>query len=517
MIPSDKFCLRLGDFQENIKGIFKDLQKEKEFCDVTLVCEDNQQFEAHKVILSASSSLLRDLLKSTNHSHPLLYMWGVKTRDLANVVDFIYNGQVEIYQSDLNEFLLVARQFQLIGINEFSHSEELNETKPSNAVIEDDTDTLHELNKQEIEDTEEETIEVENIENVKPKHVFPSKRKNTIWNYFFQDTNDATSVNCKIVNCGRMFGRGNRYMINHIERIHPIQFEEYVANKVELNKSINELNHSEELNETKPSNYALEADSDTLHELNQQEIEDPEQENIEDEKPKFAKRSRIWTYFSHIKNDKTSVHCNIGNCERNISRGKGGNLNNKQNNGGMINHLKRSHPIQFEEYVANKVELNKRDEKPKYWKNRISTIWKYFSQNKNDKTSVHCKIGNCGKNISRGRGRTAGNGRMINHIERFHQTEFEEYVANKGEFKKGNNKSDSTFVHTNIDPDLVVDVGIIESLELEQTNNKSSIIWNYFDEDQDDQSIAVCQVRSAIKEMITHGNIQFLLTETICR
>ena len=54
-------------------------------------------------------------------------------------------------------------------------------------------------------------------------------------------------------------------MISHLEIIHTIQFEEYVANKVELNKSINELNHSEELNETKPSNAVLEAETDTLN------------------------------------------------------------------------------------------------------------------------------------------------------------------------------------------------------------------------------------------------------------
>ena len=281
MIPSDKFCLRLGGFQENITGIFKCLQKEKEFCYVTLVCEDNQQFEAHKVILSASSSLLRDLLKSTSHSHPLLYMWGVKTRDLANVVDFIYDGQVEIYQSDLNEFLLVARQFQLIGINELSHSEELNDTKPSNAVLEDDTVTLHELNQQEIEDTK-----VENIEDEKSKRVFGRNMKRTIWNYFSQDTNDATSVNCKIVNCGRKLSRGNRgMMISHLERIHTIQFEEYVANKVELNKSINELNHSEALNETKPSNAVLETETDTLNELNQQETRTKNRNSLKMKKP----------------------------------------------------------------------------------------------------------------------------------------------------------------------------------------------------------------------------------------
>ena len=434
MIKSDKFFPRLEGFQENIQGIFKHLQKEKEFCDVTLVCEDNQQFEAHKVILSASSSLLRDLLKSTKHSHPLLYMWGVKTRDLANVIDFIYNGQVEIYQSDLNEFLLVARQFQLIGINELDHSEELNETKPSNAVLEDVTDTSHGLNQQEIEDKDKEQ---ENIEHEKTK--LGKRRTSTIWNYFSQNRNDEIFVHCNIENCGKKLNRGkgrtagNGSMINHIESFHQTEFEEYVVNKEEFNKSINELNHSDELNETEPSNAELVADTDILNKLNQQDIEDKVQENIKDEKPKIEKR-------------------------------------------------------------------------------KTSTIWQYFSHNKNDKTSAHCNIGNCGKNISRGKSRkSAGNGGMINHLKSIHQTEFEEYEANKVEFRKVNNKSDSTFVHTNLDPDLKVDVGIMQSLELEQTNKKSSIIWNYFDNDKDDidQSIAVCQVRSTIQEMITHGNSNF--------
>ena len=77
-----------------------------------------------------------------------------------------------------------------------------------------------------------------------------------------------------------------------INRVESFQFEDYVANKVELNKSINKLNYSEALNETKPSNDVLEADIDILHELTQQDIEDNEQENIEDEKPKMEKEEQ---------------------------------------------------------------------------------------------------------------------------------------------------------------------------------------------------------------------------------
>ena len=447
MIQSDKFCLTFGGFQDNIRGIFKELQNEKEFCDVTLVCEDNQQFEAHKVILSASSSLLRDLLKSTKHSHPLLYMWGVKTRDLANVVNFIYNGQVEIYQSDLNHFLLVARQLQLVGINELDHGEELNETKPS---LETGTGPLHELNQLDIEDTKVEHIEEkniefvnieegnieegnieegnieENIEDDKPKRIHHKKRTSPIWNYFSQNTNDALSINCKIVNCERKLSRGktkaklgNKCMFNHLSRIHPIQFEEYVANKVEMNKCINELKISEEFNETKPVYAVMEADTDT--ELNKEELEDKYQESIEDEKPK-----------------------------------RGG-------------------------------------------KKRISTIWNYFSQSKNDKKSVHCNIGNCERKLSRGK-ENPSNGTMIKHLRKKHKTQFEEYGDSKVEFKKRINTFDSTFVHKNLD--LEINVEMRESQELEQFDekksnktSKKSYIWHYFDEDQDDRSLAVCQVR----------------------
>ena len=38
------------------------LKEDKDFNDVTLVCEDGQQMEAHKVILASSSPLFQRLL-----------------------------------------------------------------------------------------------------------------------------------------------------------------------------------------------------------------------------------------------------------------------------------------------------------------------------------------------------------------------------------------------------------------------------------------------------------------------
>ena len=70
---SDKLCLQWNDFQENIKSAFGKLREESDFKDVTLICEDGQQVEAHKVILTASSPLFQKLLCVKSHPHPLIY------------------------------------------------------------------------------------------------------------------------------------------------------------------------------------------------------------------------------------------------------------------------------------------------------------------------------------------------------------------------------------------------------------------------------------------------------------
>ena len=53
MSASEKFCLKWNDFETNISLSFRELREEKDFFDVTLACDDDNQIHAHKVILSA--------------------------------------------------------------------------------------------------------------------------------------------------------------------------------------------------------------------------------------------------------------------------------------------------------------------------------------------------------------------------------------------------------------------------------------------------------------------------------
>jgi len=112
----EKLCLKWNDFQENAISAFGTLREDREFADVTLACEDGQQVEAHKVILASSSPFFLNLLRRNKHPHPLIYMRGLKSKDLMAMVDFLYYGEANVYQENLDSFLAVAEELQLKGL-----------------------------------------------------------------------------------------------------------------------------------------------------------------------------------------------------------------------------------------------------------------------------------------------------------------------------------------------------------------------------------------------------------------
>merc|ERR1712096_314909 len=117
IMGTEKFCLRWNDFESNISNAFKELRDDKEFFDVTLACDD-EQIQAHKVILSACSPLFRNILRRNPHQHPLLYPKGVKYTDLQSVLNFMYHGEVNVAQEELNSFLAVAEDLRVKGLTQ---------------------------------------------------------------------------------------------------------------------------------------------------------------------------------------------------------------------------------------------------------------------------------------------------------------------------------------------------------------------------------------------------------------
>ena len=117
MTTSEKFCLKWNDFQKNVGTAFGSLRQDEDFTDVTLASVDGQQIQAHKIILAASSPFFQTLLRKNKHAHPLIYMRGIKSAELVAIVDFLYYGETNIYQDDLDSFLNIAEELSLQGLS----------------------------------------------------------------------------------------------------------------------------------------------------------------------------------------------------------------------------------------------------------------------------------------------------------------------------------------------------------------------------------------------------------------
>jgi len=113
---SEKFCLEWNDFDTNASKAFGVFRNEEYLHDVTLVSDDQHQVTAHRLVLSASSDYFKSIFKNNKLSNPFLCLDGVSSFDLSNILDYIYNGEVQLYQDHLDKFLEVAQRFKLEGL-----------------------------------------------------------------------------------------------------------------------------------------------------------------------------------------------------------------------------------------------------------------------------------------------------------------------------------------------------------------------------------------------------------------
>ena len=112
----EKFNLKWNDFLLNISKSFGIIRKEEDFFDVTLVCDDEQILSAHKVVLSASSDFFRSILRKADHAKPMIYLNGVSAKEFHNILDYIYEGEVQLFQDELDNFLAVAKKLKINGL-----------------------------------------------------------------------------------------------------------------------------------------------------------------------------------------------------------------------------------------------------------------------------------------------------------------------------------------------------------------------------------------------------------------
>ena len=104
-----------NDFSFEAAKTLSSLFDQPDFSDVTLVCEDQKQILAHKVILASGSPFFKNILASNPHPQPLIYL-RVKFLDLQAIVSFMYTGQCKVAQNELDRFLEIAKSLDVVGL-----------------------------------------------------------------------------------------------------------------------------------------------------------------------------------------------------------------------------------------------------------------------------------------------------------------------------------------------------------------------------------------------------------------
>ena len=137
MMTDEKFNLKWKDFQANASNTFAQLRKEEDFFDVTLVSSDRKQIPAHKLIISACSEYFKSILKLNKQGNQILCLDNVTYQEMTCVVDYIYNGEVNLEEKHLERFLGIAQRFELQGLmtNDEEHEEMLEQKSNEPEVV----------------------------------------------------------------------------------------------------------------------------------------------------------------------------------------------------------------------------------------------------------------------------------------------------------------------------------------------------------------------------------------------
>ena len=89
------------------------MMKSDELTDVTLVCDDQKQFKAHRIILSACSTVFKNIINTLPQNSSIIYLRGIQSHEMESILEFMYLGVATFYQERMNEFLNVSKNLKI--------------------------------------------------------------------------------------------------------------------------------------------------------------------------------------------------------------------------------------------------------------------------------------------------------------------------------------------------------------------------------------------------------------------
>nr|CAI5858119.1 unnamed protein product [Callosobruchus analis] len=91
------------------------LLESEDLVDVTLAVQ-GKCLKAHKMVLSVCSPYFKELFKSNPCQHPIVFMKDVSYEALSDLLQFMYQGEVQVSQENLTTFIKTAEALQIKGL-----------------------------------------------------------------------------------------------------------------------------------------------------------------------------------------------------------------------------------------------------------------------------------------------------------------------------------------------------------------------------------------------------------------
>ncbi|XP_023220812.1 protein tramtrack, alpha isoform-like [Centruroides sculpturatus] len=112
---SQSFQFTWNNHEKDLVSSFKQLLTTEGLTDVTLSCE-GKIMKAHRLILSASSPFFKNIFMDNPNQYPVIVLIDTKYSDLKMILDFIYNGEINIPRSQLARLLKTAEALKIKGL-----------------------------------------------------------------------------------------------------------------------------------------------------------------------------------------------------------------------------------------------------------------------------------------------------------------------------------------------------------------------------------------------------------------
>ena len=192
---AEKFTLNWHTFTDHLQLMFKDLYEEEKHSDVTLVCDDQTQFKAHKIVLRACSPVFKKIIDNNPSQHPLIYLRGIQSYEMESILQFMYLGEGKFYYERMGEFIKVAKDLEVKEISKGVEIPNQEEVVTEETVMDDE---------------EKENNEDEELKQTPENKIRQRQPRNQI-------SSDAKSTECP--ECGKKFTTKS-HMVTHYRSKH---------------------------------------------------------------------------------------------------------------------------------------------------------------------------------------------------------------------------------------------------------------------------------------------------------